>query len=189
GRRAVDERRERRTESALGEDGRVDAARKLTELPERLVELALRGDDEFARGFGIAVEFRDGDPQLQRERDEALLRAVVEVPLEPAAFRVAGLDDARTRCRELLVGIRVRERLRDQIREVHKPALGALLERRLERRRHQGAPEPPADVNRSGDGRLDAGGAQPLAERPALTPVRAAPLRVAARAPAPEPAS
>jgi hypothetical protein len=36
-------------------------------------------------------------PQLQPQRDEALLRAVVEVAFEPAALLVAGLDDSRAR--------------------------------------------------------------------------------------------
>ena len=34
-------------------------------------------------------------PQVQRQRDQALLGAVVEVALDPPALGVGGLDDAR----------------------------------------------------------------------------------------------
>jgi hypothetical protein len=37
------------------------------------------------------------EPQRERERDEPLLRAVVEVALQPAALGIAGLDDAGAR--------------------------------------------------------------------------------------------
>src|SRR6266513_2919985 len=65
----------------------MDAARELAQLRERLRELLLR--------------LRE--PQGEREGDEPLLRAVVEVALEPAAFRVRRLDDARARLADLML--------------------------------------------------------------------------------------
>ena len=45
----------------------------------------------------VAAEAALGRAQLERERDEPLLGAVVDVPLDPAALLVAGGDDARAR--------------------------------------------------------------------------------------------
>ena len=41
-------------------------------------------------------------PQLEREREEELLRAVVQVPLETPSFRLASLDDPSARCTQLI---------------------------------------------------------------------------------------
>ena len=48
---------------------------------------------ELLRLGGVAPDVGAEHPQLQRERDEPLLRAVVQVALEPAALGVAGRDD------------------------------------------------------------------------------------------------
>ena len=55
------------------------------------------------RAAGSRLELRLREPQRERERDEALLRAVVEVALEPAARLVARGDDAAARGPELLL--------------------------------------------------------------------------------------
>ena len=44
-----------------------------------------------------AAELAAGEPIAERERDQALLRAVVQVALESAALGVGGRDDARAR--------------------------------------------------------------------------------------------
>jgi hypothetical protein len=49
----------------------------------------------------VGRELRLCEPKRERERDEALLRAVVQVPLEPAASVVARGDDARPRRTQL----------------------------------------------------------------------------------------
>ena len=53
-------------------------------------------------GVGAAAEPALRAPELERERDEALLRAVVDVALDPAALVVGGRDDARARLLHLL---------------------------------------------------------------------------------------
>jgi hypothetical protein len=50
---------------------------------------------------GIVGKSVERDPQRQGQGDESLLRAVVEVPLEPSSLDVAGGDDTRTRGGEL----------------------------------------------------------------------------------------
>jgi hypothetical protein len=49
--------------------------------------------------FGLGARVRQ--PDVIGQGQESLLRAIVEVPLEPAPFGVAGLDDPRPRGAEL----------------------------------------------------------------------------------------
>ena len=55
--------------------------------------------------------------QLERDRDEALLRAVVQVALEPAPLLVAGLDEPRARRDEVGARLRARDGERGQLAE------------------------------------------------------------------------
>ncbi len=103
---------------------------------------------------GAALERALHEAQLQGERDEALLGAVVEVALQPPALGVARFDDARARGRELVVRVRVGERLRDEVGEVAEASLRARRERALvERGRDERAPQPARELDRSGDAR------------------------------------
>ena len=114
----------------------MDAAGQLAQLVEPLGELLLRRGQELARRGRVLLERRADHAQVERDRHEPLLRAVVEVALEPPALGVAGLDDARARGGELLVGVGVGERLRDQVGEVAQP----LLERPRAAARPSGSP-------------------------------------------------
>ena len=60
-----------------------------------------------------------------------LLRAVVEIPLQPAACLVGGLHEPRARHTELGLGALVRDRLRGEIGEAAESDLGAGRERIL----------------------------------------------------------
>jgi hypothetical protein len=68
------------------ERGRVHAARELAQLLERLRELAARAVTSCSAAAGRGG-CRLDQPQLQRERDQPLLGAVVQVALEPARSR------------------------------------------------------------------------------------------------------
>ena len=130
----------------------MDAAGQLAELVEPLRELRpARGDRSSRAAGGSLSSVRLDDAQVERDRHEPLLRAVVQVALEPPALGVAGLDDARARRGQLLVGVGVRERLGDQLGEVAQALLGALRERvGRPGARGERAPEVPADVDRGG---------------------------------------
>ena len=78
----------------------MDAARELAQLGERHREL-LADLVDGAREPAVA-EPRLEHPQVQRERDELLLGAVVEVALDPPARVVGGLDDPQPRHPQLL---------------------------------------------------------------------------------------
>ena len=58
-----------------------------------------------------------GEPQGDGEPDEPLLRAVVEVALEPAPLGIGRLHDAKSRRLELVARVRARESKRNQLRE------------------------------------------------------------------------
>ena len=123
-RRAVGDRADGGLEAALGQHRGVDAAGELAQLLQRVGEL-LAGPLE----VGVVGMAAGGQPQHQRQRDEPLLRAVVEVALQPPPLGVARRDDAGARRRELLARLGVRQRLRRQLGEVGDPLLGVGRER------------------------------------------------------------
>jgi hypothetical protein len=92
-RRSFDERVQCSCQAAFSENCRVDPAREFTELLECLVELIVGFGQKRFRRFGILSQVCLDDPQLDRERDEPLLRAVVQVSLQPSTLGVARLDD------------------------------------------------------------------------------------------------
>ena len=67
--------------------------------------------------------------QLQRQRDQPLLGAVVQVPLDPPARLVGGGDDPRPRGGHLGLCPGVRDRGRDQLGEPGQPRLGVRRQR------------------------------------------------------------
>ena len=89
-------------EPALGQHRRVDAARELAQLRQADASSSSSARVEQRRPSGSSSSRLRGEPQRERERDEALLRAVVEVALDPPARGVAGLDEPRARRAQLL---------------------------------------------------------------------------------------
>ena len=79
----------------------MKAARDLAELLERRRDLAPRDCEALLR-VRVAVELLLEQAQLERERDQPLLCAVVQVALQPLALALAGLDDPRARPAQLL---------------------------------------------------------------------------------------
>ena len=74
---------------------------------------------------GSSIRCAAASRRFSDERHQPLLRAVVQVALQPAALGVAGLDEAGARRCELLARVGVRERLRGQLGEVPDPLLGS----------------------------------------------------------------
>ena len=108
----------------------MDAARELAELLERVRQLGARVSRISAAPAGPASSSRLREPQRQRQRDEPLLRAVVEVALQPPALGGLGLDDARARAAQLLL----LALLVGDVDAVEEPALLAVL---VDDRRHR----------------------------------------------------
>ena len=70
--------------------------------------------DELLRQRRVGADAALDHPQLERDGDEPLLRAVVEVALQPPPFRVAGGDDALARgaqLREPVLGLGLQPRV------------------------------------------------------------------------------
>ena len=63
-------------------------------------------------------------PHLERQRDELLLRAVVQVALDPPPGRVRGGDDPRAGGVELGAAVGVRDRRRDDLGEFAQAPFG-----------------------------------------------------------------
>jgi hypothetical protein len=62
----------------------MEAAGELAQLGECEGKIVAGGREHRAPGRRIGVELRQRDPQRERERDQALLRTVMEVALEAA---------------------------------------------------------------------------------------------------------
>ena len=101
---AAGEAHQRRLEPALGEHGGMDAARELAQLGCRRRQVRDRLVEQRARECGVGLELPACEPQRERQADEVLLRAVVEVALEPAPGVVARGDDPGARRAQLLLG-------------------------------------------------------------------------------------
>src|SRR5690242_688029 len=80
----------------------MDAPRKLAELLERGLQLAPRGLQQPRRRGRLRVDLALREAELERQRDEPLLGAVVEVALEPATLADRHLHEPRARGLQLL---------------------------------------------------------------------------------------
>jgi hypothetical protein len=100
--RALHQRAQRRCQAAVGQDGRVDPARKLAQLGGRSRQLDDRLVQRRQRDIGLPVhQARARDLKHEPEVDEPLLRAVVQIALDPPALGIRRRDDARPRRAQL----------------------------------------------------------------------------------------
>ena len=79
----------------------MDAAGELAQLVERSTQLRVGLGEELAGAVRLGAELRAGELQREPEREQPLLRAVVEVALEPPPLLVPGADDAGARRAQL----------------------------------------------------------------------------------------
>ena len=87
------ERHDRGCEAFLGEHRREDPAREVAQLAEGSAQLRLRPVDALEQlRIALGVEPRARETQSERNSDEMLLRAVVEVALEAAPLGIAVRD-------------------------------------------------------------------------------------------------
>ena len=148
-------------EPAVHEQRRVDAVREVAQLLHRLLEVGRDLVEHLLGGVGIGVGELACEPGAHRERDEVLLRAVVEVALDAAALEVGGLDDAGAGAAQLVglapdlvervlqrrVELEVVEREADLAGELGERLVVLLVERGVaERAAHHDHPEQLARV-------------------------------------------
>ena len=89
-------------QAAVHEQRRVDPVREVAQLLHRVLEIGRDLVEHLLRGVGIGVGELSREPRAHRQRDEVLLRAVVQVALDAAPFEVGGLDDAGTGAPQLV---------------------------------------------------------------------------------------
>ena len=87
----------------------MNSVGELPQLVDRKLELLLRSREKRGAALGRSLQLVAGFVQPVGERREALLRAVVEVPLEAPAFGIRGVDEPgarspQSRCERLTLG-------------------------------------------------------------------------------------
>src|SRR6187200_3705234 len=80
----------------------MDPPRELAQLLERASELVAGGVEQPAGRHRIDLELAPREPELQRQRHQPLLGAVVEVALEASALEHRDLHEPRPRAAEVL---------------------------------------------------------------------------------------
>ncbi len=90
--RAAGEGRERGVETAIVEDGGVDAAGELPQLGDRRLRRRVRLGDERLRGIGVGVDLLLREAERHADRDQPRLHAVVQVALDARALDIGGAD-------------------------------------------------------------------------------------------------
>ena len=142
------------------------------------VELARGVVEQVGRGLGVRGQPRPRQAQLEHDGDEALLRAVVQVALEPAPLLVAGLDQARARGDQVGARLRAGDGQRGELAERAEAVLGVRRQRVLAGDRDR-APQRAGDDDRGGGGRAVAGAEDRLGDlaRRARPSRRSAPAR------------
>ena len=149
------ERLERDRQPVPAEHRRVQAARDVAQLLERERDLASRPTRAGACASGSPSSMLLEQAELERERDQPLLGAVVEVALEPLALLLSGLDHAPARAPQLLeprlqLGLQARVLERDRGGRADRiEQLRLVVQRRVVDQRRHGAPSRSISVTRS----------------------------------------
>src|SRR5919198_209522 len=146
---------QRGCKSALGQDGRMDAARELLQVLDGIREP--RGDSRHlcTKLPPVRRDVRLRGPQRKAQCDEPLLRAVVDVSLDAPAGLVRRSNDAPARSPQPGLAPCIRYCGRDEVSEVLEPLLGVAREL-LPVRDDHGTPEVALDEDRARHGAGDA---------------------------------
>ena len=107
----------------------MQPARELAQLGQRVIELVGGGPQQRRLRLGQPLLQH---PKLDGERDQPLLRTVVQVALEPPALGHAGLQDPDPRRGQLRARLGALQRQRDEFGEPGQPVLGVLAQRRAD---------------------------------------------------------
>ena len=134
---------------ALGQGRRVDAAGESSQVVEHAAQLT--GDVlDLGAGLGRKGGHLDHHAQSQHQRDEELLRAVVQVALDPSPGLVRRRHEPRAGGQQLGPVLLVGDRRRHELREACQPLGGVGWRSRLLRRDGDQPPQQAVDDHRSG---------------------------------------
>src|SRR5262249_9125986 len=104
----------------------MKAARELADLLDHHVEILLHLAEALGRAHRVSRDLSAYSLEIETECDQALLRAVVQVSLDPSPRLVTRGDEARARGDEIFAGRRVRDRRRDKLGEALQARLGVV---------------------------------------------------------------
>ncbi len=119
-RRLASLRLERLGQTPVGEERRVDPAGEVAEVLQRVLRVVEDAVERLALLLLVLTDHPFGHPNLHRQRDELLLRPVVDVAFQPPALFVLCCDQPLTRRAEVLDQPEVLQDqpgLRGQVRE------------------------------------------------------------------------
>ena len=159
------DRAQRLGAAAVEQQRRVDALCELADLIDRLLGGAAGALEHGARLRRLGVDEVGGEPQVHDHSDQLLLRAIVNVALDPPALGVGRADDACARGAELVglaaqfversaqlgVEVDVAERQPELACEIGEQAVVGDVERRAGRAFDEDQPEQLAGVRDRGD--------------------------------------
>jgi hypothetical protein len=114
----VSEHLQRRAETALGKDRRVDPTRDLLQILDRRYQSRRDAGQLGAEVVPLGGKVRLHRAHGQPERNEPLLRTVMEVALDPTPGLVRRGDDTPPRSGQLRLTLRLRNRRRDELCEI-----------------------------------------------------------------------
>ena len=104
----------------------MQTSRELAQVLEHRLEVLLHAFEPDVR---VVLFLRDGRSdalEVQPERDQPLLRPIVQIALDPLARLICRRDDARARGDQLGTRRGVRDRRRNQLRDAREPELGSV---------------------------------------------------------------
>ena len=93
-RTAIGSRSQRLDHATVAQQRRVDAVGEVAQLLDRVLHVGGQRIEHLGRGRGVVGKEVLRQSQVHRQRDEVLLRAVVQVAFDLASFSVGGRDDA-----------------------------------------------------------------------------------------------
>ena len=93
--------RERRAQPGVEQQWRIDAVGQGPDVLERVLEVATDLLEQRLRLGGFRPSEFPGDPKVHRQRDEPLLRPVVDVPFDAPSLRVCRGNDPSSRGAQL----------------------------------------------------------------------------------------
>jgi hypothetical protein len=92
------------SEPALLQQSRLRAMYELAQVIERLLRLVGQLAEHVRPGGGLVCDTLGSEPEMDAQRDQSLLGAVVQIALQPAALLLAGPHGAQSRGAQLAQG-------------------------------------------------------------------------------------
>ena len=100
-RRPTDDGRQGGVDAAVLEDRRMEPAAELAQLTDRALDLLASAADQLLGGFGVGVDVVGRHPEVEADRNELLLDAVVKVALDSASLARHRVEDVLALDREV----------------------------------------------------------------------------------------